>query len=376
MGYTSVPDDQQRSELPGSTATEQVVPAEGRALKVLLTHHYFPPDFAGGGEAVALGTAHGLMKRGVDLRVLTTGDPKITHYEGIPTERIPIHRYRFNFETDRIAEMARDVDLIQTFNYHACWPSLKAAERLGKPVVCVILGLFQGEWNRMRPPLVAPLWTWLERRMILGNYSRVMFLSDYSRNIGLSMGVAPGRTGVINPGIELADYAPAEPKDDVVFFTGKLDERKGTDSLFDVARRLPHVRFRVMGWGPKEESIKRNAPGNIEFVPFERGAALCRAFGKARIYFFPSRAETFGIALVEAMASGCAVVSSVPLEFAGIRIDAGDNAGMADAIDRLWSDHDATARMGRRNVELAQKYNWDRYTDILMETYANVLSGR
>jgi glycosyltransferase involved in cell wall biosynthesis len=56
-------------------------------------------------------------------------------------------------------------------------------------------------------------------------------------------------------------------------------------------------------------------------------------------------------------------------------VDAGDNAGMADAIDRLWSDHDATARMGRRNVELAQKYNWDRYTNTLMETYASVLGG-
>lgn len=345
-------------------------------MKVLLTHHYFPPDFAGGGECVALETARGLIQRGVDLRVLTTGDPKITEYEGIPTERIPVHRYRFNFEADRIAEMAQDADLIQTFNYHACWPSLRAAKRLGKPVVCCILGLFQSEWNRLRPPLIGAMWSWIERRMILGDYTRIQFLSDHSRELGLSLGVDAGRTVITNPGIDLSAYAPADPKDDVVFFTGRLDRRKGVDSLFDVARRLPHVRFRVMGWGPQEESIKRNAPSNIEFVPFERGGALCRAFGKASIYFFPSRVETFGIALIEAMASGCAVVSSVPMEFAGARLDAGDHAAMADAIGRLWADRDATARMGRRNVELAQQYNWDRYTDILMETYASVLAGR
>lgn len=344
-------------------------------LKVLLTHHYFPPDFAGGGERVALKTARGLIQRGVDVRVLTTGDPKITQYEGIPTERIPVHRYRFNFESDRIAEMAQDADLIQTFNYHACRPSLKAAKRLGKPVVCGILGLFQGDWDLMRWPLIAPLFSWMERRMVLSDYARVQFFSEHSRKLGLSLGVPAERTVVTNPGIDLSAYAPAHPKDNIVFFSGELDQRKGIDSLLDVARRLPHVRFRVMGWGRRQESIRRSAPSNVEFVPFER-AGLCRAFAAARIYLFPSRAETFGIALLEAMASGCAIVSSVPLEFAGLRVDAGDNAAMADAVDRLWADPDATACMGRRNVELAQQYNWDRYTNILMETYASVLAGR
>jgi glycosyltransferase involved in cell wall biosynthesis len=354
---------------------EQVTTSAKPALKVLLTHHYFPPDFAGGGERVALETARGLIQRGVDLRVLTTGDPKITQYEGIPTERIPIHRYRFYFESDRIAEMARDADLIQTFNYHACWPSLKAAKRLGKPVVCGILGLFQGDWTLMRRPLVAPLWSWIERRMVLSDYARVQFFSEHSRKLGLSLGVPAERTVVTHPGIDLSAYAPANPKEDIVFFCGKLDHRKGVDCLFDVARRLPRIRFRAMGWGPNEESIRRSAPPNVEFVPFD-SEALCRAFGRARIYFSPSRAETFGIALVEAMASGCAIVSSVPLEFAGFQVNPGDNAGMADAIGRLWADRDAAARMGRRNVELAQQYNWNRYTNILMETYASVLGGR
>src|SRR5580693_4467204 len=61
-----------------------------KPMKVLLTHHYFPPDFAGGGEYVVLETARGLLQRGVDVRVLTTGDPRITEYEGIPTVRLPI----------------------------------------------------------------------------------------------------------------------------------------------------------------------------------------------------------------------------------------------------------------------------------------------
>ncbi|MCX6623452.1 MAG: glycosyltransferase family 4 protein [Acidobacteria bacterium] len=227
----------------------------------------------------------------------------------------------------------------------------------------------------MRPPLIGSLWSLLERRMLLCDYSRVMFLSEYSRAIGVSLGVAPERTVVNNPGIDLSAYRPARPKDDVVFFAGKLDERKGVDSLLEVARRLPRVQFRVMGWGTQEKSIKRSASSNIEFIPFERGAALCRAFGKARIFLFPTRGETFGIALVEAMASGCAIVASVPLEFAGVRVAPGDVSAMTDAIERMWADHGTTELMGQRNVELAQQYNWDRYTNIVLETYSSVLGG-
>jgi hypothetical protein len=46
---------------------------------------------------------------------------------------------------------------------------------------------------------------------------------------------------------------------------------------------------------------------------------------------------------------------------------------MTDAIGTLWADRDETARMGRRNVELAQQYNWDHYTDRLLEVYSSVL---
>ncbi len=44
-------------------------------MKVLLTHERFAPDFAGGGEYVVLETARHLRQRGVDVQILTMGDP-------------------------------------------------------------------------------------------------------------------------------------------------------------------------------------------------------------------------------------------------------------------------------------------------------------
>jgi glycosyltransferase involved in cell wall biosynthesis len=344
-------------------------------MKVLLTHHYFPPDFAGGGEYVVLQTARGLRQRGVDVRVLTTGDPRITEYEGVPTVRLPIHRYAFNLAYGKILEMARGVDLIQTFNYHACLPSLRVGKRLGKPVVCGILAFCGDAWNKLRTPVLGPVWSAWEKHILTRDFSRVMFFSLSSCDQGLALGVPATRSAVNCPGIDLDAYAPAPVKEDVVFFTGKLDGRRGVDSVLATARALPDVRFRLMGWGPREDKIRRTAPPNVEMVKFERGAPLRRAFAAARIFFLPTRAETFGLALVEAMASGCAVVSSADLGFEGMRIQRDDREGMIHAVRTLWSDPEKTAYMGRLNVALAQQYNWDGYTDRLLATYSQVLDG-
>jgi glycosyltransferase involved in cell wall biosynthesis len=230
-------------------------------------------------------------------------------------------------------------------------------------------------WNKMRTPILGPIWSAWEQYVLTRKFSRVMFFSDFSRDQGLAMGVSEYRAAVNCPGIELDSYAPSPVKDDVVLFTGKFDARRGIDNVLETARALPDVRFRVMGWGPREEKIRRTAPPNVEILKFERGDPLRRAFGAARIFFLPTDAETFGLAVVEAMASGCAVISSVPLAFEGIHINTGDRHGMINAVKRLWRDPDTALQMGARNIALAQQYNWDRYTENLLAIYSQVLNG-
>ena len=342
-------------------------------MRILLTHERFPPDFGGGGEYVALETAHHLRRRGVDVRVLTSGDPAITSYEGIPTERLPISRYRLNLALPAIARRATDVDLIQTFTYHACLPSLAAGRRLGKPVVCTILGLFHEVWKEMRGPLLGRAFMAWERYLVSRDWARLVFLSDYSRATGIALGARPERTLVIPIGIELDLYRPALDKERVVLFVGKLDVRKGVLEVLATAGSVSEARFRIVGWGHGEDALRRAAPPNVEFVPFERGPALREHFARASIFLLPSRAEGFPVALLEAMASGCAIISTLPLEFAGIRVPTGDQRALDDAVRGLWSRPDEAARLAARTVELAQDYTWGRYTSTLMDMYVAVL---
>lgn len=343
-------------------------------MKILLTHERFAPDFAGGGEYVVLETARCLIESGIDVRVVTTGDPRITEYDGIETVRLPISRYRMHLATRQIAPYAHDVDLIHTFNYHACIPSLKVGRRAGKPVVCLIMGLFQQAWKEMRGPILGRVWMAWERYIVTRPYDRTLFASDFSREDGLALGVSPKRSVVTQPGIHVEDFAPAAIKDDVILFVGKLCARKGVDDLIAAAQALPEARFRLVGWGPRAKTLRSSAPPNVEILDFERGAKLREHFGKARIFLLPSRAETFGIALVEAMASGCAVISSVPLDFAGERVAAGDVPGLVAAIRRLWQDAALTTRLGAENVDKAKVHTWQRYATSLESLYREVLA--
>jgi glycosyltransferase involved in cell wall biosynthesis len=72
------------------------------------------------------------------------------------------------------------------------------------------------------------------------------------------------------------------------------------------------------------------------------------------------------------MASGCAIVSSVPLEFEGARVEPGDREAMIRAIRRLWDDRDASLAVGLANCQRAQQYTWDRHVDQLEAIYREV----
>jgi glycosyltransferase involved in cell wall biosynthesis len=341
-------------------------------MTVLLTHERFLPDWGGGGEQIVYETARGLLRKGVDVRVLTTGNPSIEEYQGVHTRRLPMSRYRFNLAASAIADAAKDVDLIQTFNYHACLPSLIAGFWRRKPVVCTMLGLFQEAWIEMRGAVAGRALMAFERMMVRHRFTRTIYLSEFSRAKAVAIG-APARTALVNnPGIDVASFQPGT-KDGSILFAGKLEIRKGVWDVVEVARRLPHRRFCMAGWGPEEEELKRKAPPNVKFAGFAEGAPLHQLFAESAVFLFPSRSETFGMVVVEAMGAGCVIVSSVPLDFRGYVVRPGDIDGMATAVESVFRNPEATAKMSAENVAAARGYTWERYSDTLLQAYNEVL---
>lgn len=343
-------------------------------LKVMLAHEHFPPEVRGGGEYVVFETARGLQARGVEVHVLTTGDPALTEHEGVRTVRLPSSRYAMMVQSRRFAREARGADLIHAFAYHAAMPGLAAGRRLGIPVIGGMLGLFGPTWRDMRGPVIGRAFEMLERRIVSRPYARTIFPSASALAFGLTLGAPAATSRVITPGIDLDRFRPAAQRDETILFAGRFDRRKGFHHVIAAARALPQHRFEAIGWAPDIAAWRRAAPDNLTIIEAQGSDAYAEGLSRARIFFFPSYAETFGIVVAEAMAAGCAIVSSLDtIDFAGARTAPGDEAAMIAALTRLAGDPAAAAAAGADNHRRAAVFAWDAVVTQVMGIYAEVL---
>ncbi len=347
--------------------------AKKRKLKILVTHELFMPDFAGGGEKIVYEYTKRLVERGHVVIVLTTGNPKIREYEGIKTIRIPIPRYSFNLAVPWILKYARNADIIQTNNYNAALPSLIAGKILRKPVVCIVHGVYGKRWKEMRGGFFGKLSALIERTQLKRNYDRVVFYSDFAREQGAEIGIRD-RTEIFYLGSNPKEFKPGK-KERYVLFVGRLERQKGIENLLSVAKQLPGVKFKLAGKGDIKK-LKKTASKNVDFLGVKTGKELQSLYSHALVFCLPSAAETFGLVLLEAMSSGCAIVSTVPLDYRGVKVHYGDNEALKHAIKELVENPKLAERLGKENVKIAKKYDWEVFADNLENLYYNLLKKK
>jgi glycosyltransferase involved in cell wall biosynthesis len=346
-------------------------------MRILITHERYPPDFGGGGEYVVRHTAESLVRRGHEVQVVTTGDPSMTEHGGVRTQRLPVSRSRFNLQVAPIMRAARQADIVHTFNYHACLPSLLAGRMVGKPVVCEILALFDKTWLAMRGPVRGRAYRAWERFIVTRRFDRSLFLSPPSMRIGIGLGAPTKRCMVLAPGIDRSQMLEPDKGDPVVLFAGRMDVRKGIHHFLAVARALPDIPFAAVGWADDIDAVRQAAPPNVCIHESTGKHLYYEHLARAAVFLFPSYAETYGVAIAEAMASGAAVVSSVDtIDFAGHVVAPGDEAAMIGAVRALWHDRQACAAAGAENMRRAARMSWEAHTDSLEAIYADVLAGR
>jgi glycosyltransferase involved in cell wall biosynthesis len=98
----------------------------------------------------------------------------------------------------------------------------------------------------------------------------------------------------------------------VVISVGRLAPEKGLALFASAARSMqavdPRIRVVVVGDGPRRAAFERRNPG-FHFAGARVGEDLAAHYASADVFLFPSTTETFGNVVLEAMASGLAVVA-------------------------------------------------------------------
>jgi len=341
-------------------------------MKILITHELFPPECDRMGERIVYIIAKKLQERGLEVKVLTTGDPRIKKYGGIETIRLPIHRYLMNLAFPPVLKHAKDCDLIQTSNYNACLPSFIAGKLLGKPVVCLVQGVYGKKWLEMRGYLLGIISMLVEKFQLDHDYDKLIFFSRYGRDAGVEIGIDEKITRIIEPGFERKKYK-MKKKEPFVLFVGRLAKQKGVEYLIEAAKDLPDIKFKIAGSGEQEERLKSIAPENVEFLGFVSNEKLVGLYSRALVFCLPSVGETLGFVLLEAMASGCAIVSTVPFDYEGIKVNVGNVKQLKNAINYLINNPKKALKMGGKNRKKVKQYNWDKFIEELIKTYEEVI---
>lgn len=342
-------------------------------MKILVTHELFPPEVWKMHEKLVYEIVKRLAKNGIEVKVLTTGDPKIKKFDGIETIRIPLHRYFMNFSLPWILRYAKDVDLIQTNNYNACFPSFLAGKILRKPVVCLISGMYGKKWIKMRGQIFGRFSMLVEKYQACHDFTKILFLSEFAREQGVKIGIKRKLTKVLKPGIDFKK-CKMKKKEPFVLFVGRIAKQKGIEYLIEAARNLPEVKFVIVGTGEEEKNLKKTSPSNVQFTGFLPEKKLLDVYSRALIFCLPSIGETFGFVQLEAMASGCSIVSTVPLDYKGIKVEIGNVKQLTEAISYLIKNQKTAEKMGRENSEIAKTYEWNAFIKNLIQLYDQILA--
>jgi glycosyltransferase involved in cell wall biosynthesis len=133
---------------------------------------------------------------------------------------------------------------------------------------------------------------------------------------------------------------------DIVFlYAGKLEPRKNPNILIEAFKELkaPHTHLVMVGNGPLEEELKKACAAfkNIHFIDFQNQQAMPAIYHLSDVYVLPSKSETWGLAVNEAMACGKAVLVSDQCGCAIDLVEDGLNgylfrsAGRADLLAKL-----------------------------------------
>jgi len=154
-------------------------------------------------------------------------------------------------------------------------------------------------WKTYYAPL---LWHWHNQ---IDKIDLFLCNSEYTRRaIKLRWGK---EADVVYPPVDIENIKPA-PKEDYVITVGRFVKVKNYETVIEVAKLLPDVKFVIVGRKQDKdyyEKIVRLKPDNVTLLSNLSQTELLSMLARAKVYLHTMIGEHFGISIVEAMAAGC-----------------------------------------------------------------------
>ncbi|HJZ95599.1 MAG TPA: glycosyltransferase [Candidatus Solibacter sp.] len=199
-----------------------------------------------------------------------------------------------------------------------------------------------------------------------------------------------GRRAVLmRRGIDTAAFSPAHRHRDgqtfVIGYVGRLTKEKGVRFFaalerFLLAAGVADFRIFIAGHGPEEKWLHQNLP-RAEFQGILDPIALGQAYANMDLFVFPSRTDTFGNVIQEALASGVpAIVTDeggpkTIVEHGVTGLIAGSEQEMCEHVLRLLRNPAERSAMGVAGRARMLTRSWDDVFEGVYRSYAGVFDG-
>ncbi len=392
-----------------------------------ITHVIVSLDTRGGGPSIALeGLSTQQAALGADVRVVGTFYPqdddarlKRMQAAGVNVQLAGPVQTRLSSHPDLPPLIQRAVTDSDIVHIHAMWEqpqhlAARAAHQQNIPYIIRPCGMLD-PWSLAQSKWKKKAFLAWRVRTNLNRAAALHFTTDTEQQLTGPLRLkAPGiiePNGVdvdtlsapADPALDLRQQHPALRDRPLIVFLSRLHHKKGLDVLLDAFALLqqnwpthhhpdqPTPGLAIVGAGEPDyvNSLKQRATqlgiaNQVVFTGMLIGDAKTAALQSADVFCLPSHQENFGIAVIEALASGTPVAISDQVNIFQKIADA--NLGSAVPVDpqavahqlRTWlDDHDARARVRRdAGPWTRENYGWEQIAHRWVHQHYPRLCGR
>ena len=206
------------------------------------------------------------------------------------------------------------------------------------------------------------------------------------------------RTEIFGRGVDLILFSPARrntmlreswgasEQDVVVLYVGRIAAEKNIQLALDAYAKTkevyPNLRFVLVGDGPVMSELEKQQE-DLVFAGVQHGESLAAHYASADMFVFPSKTETFGNVIIEAMASGLPVVAydyAAGREFGsngvnGCFVSFDDEADFIKAYADLAHQSEVRERLGDQARINMSANSWPSVVALFESYMINVVTG-
>lgn len=312
---------------------------------------------------------------------------------GIPVDLIPFEKRWDPKGLYQLARLMREhrIDVVHSHMYRSNVPATVAARLAGvRNVWCQVHNVHTWETTRQ---------VWMDRFLNRWRSGMIAVSERVRQDVIETLQIDPRRVRLIYNGVELERFIEARARREevrqregvdegqrVFLFSARLVEQKRPQDFLEAFGRLQlapggdRLRAWILGDGPLKPRLEELAkqlpkPTNVKF--FGKRDDVEDFLAAADVFVLPSTKEGFSNALVEAMASGLAIIASrvggnpeaIRDGRDGLVVPPLDVDRLTEAIGRINEDHELRRGLAQSAMQRAQMFSQDRMIKAIEDLY-------